>query len=290
MTGSTPAVERVEVPEANSFVVRQDDYPWRHSVWNCHREVEIHLITRSHGTQFVGDHVGEFGPGQLVVVGSWLPHDWVSHRVPEWPIQGRDLVVQFDPGWMSGLAETTPELLPVNDMVERSRRGLQFAGKEADDARELMLELPNRSGIRRFGLLMELLGVLAAAENVEVLSSATFENNDHAEDYHRTQRAILKINADYASQLTLVDVAEELNVRPDYMSKVFRRNVGYSFSEYLMKIRLNRACHLLRTTKMKVSEVGFESGFTNTSNFNRLFVRQNGVTPREFRKTVGSGR
>lgn len=288
MTGIAPAVERVVVPEADSFVVRQDDYPWRHSVWNCHREVEIHLITRSHGTQLVGDHVGEFAPGQLVIVGSWLPHDWVSYRGPEWPIRGRDLVVQFDPVWISGLAATTPELTGVVDMIERSRQGLQFGGPHLDDARAIVLELPRHSGARRLGLLIELLGVLAAADQVEVLSSVVFEDNALAEDYRRTQQAILMINSDYATPLQLAEVAAQLGVRADYLSKVFRRNVGYSFSEYLMKIRLNRACHLLRTTKMKVSEVGFESGFSNLSNFNRLFVRQNRMTPREFRRSIRS--
>ncbi len=290
MTPSVPARERVEVPEANSFVVRRDDYPWKHSVWNCHREVEIHLITRSHGTQFVGDHVGEFGPGQLVIVGSWLPHDWVSHRGDEWPVAGRDIVVQFDPGWIDRLAETTPELLAVENLIERSRRGLQFHGSMAEEARELLLSLPDQTGARRFGTLMQLMGILAVTRDYEVLSSAVFENNPREEDYRKTQQAISLINSDYASPLTLAEVAEKLEVRPDYISKAFRRNVGYSFSEYLVRIRLNRACHLLRSSKMKISEVGFESGFTNTSNFNRLFLRENGLTPREFRRSINPTR
>ena len=149
-----------------------------------------------------------------------------------------------------------------------------------------MLELPRYLGARRLGLLFELLGALATADQVEILSSVVFEDNALAEDYRRTQQAILIINSDYAAPLQLAEVAEQLGIRADYLSKVFRRNVGYSFSDYLMKIRLNRACHLLRTTKMKVSEVGFESGFSNISNFNRLFFRQNRMTPSEFRRSI----
>jgi hypothetical protein len=75
----------------------RDDYPWGRNVWNFHPEYEIHLIRNASGVALVGDHIGPFEPGYLVVVGSGLPHNWVTDTAPGELIAGRDILPQFDP-------------------------------------------------------------------------------------------------------------------------------------------------------------------------------------------------
>ena len=70
--------EHISVPAGQSFLWRMDDYPWRRTVWNYHPEFEIHLIRHSSGLAYVGDHIGSFDAGQLVLVGSNLPHNWIT--------------------------------------------------------------------------------------------------------------------------------------------------------------------------------------------------------------------
>ncbi|MBE0579539.1 hypothetical protein [Devosia sp.] len=83
-----PRFERIVTREDESFLWRRDDYPWERNVWNYHPEVEIHLINNASGIAFVGDYIGEFGPGHLTIVGGGLPHDWVTTLNPGQRIEG----------------------------------------------------------------------------------------------------------------------------------------------------------------------------------------------------------
>lgn len=149
----SPQFERIAPSEGDTFVWRVDDYPWRRSVWNCHPEVEIHLIRHSSGTALIGDFVGDFGPGELVLVGSWLPHDWISHCKPGEKIAGRDLIIQFDPKVISGAVSFFPELSAINDLLERALCGLRFAPSVAQNFAVTMEKLGNLVGPQRLARL-----------------------------------------------------------------------------------------------------------------------------------------
>lgn len=63
--------------------------------WHYHDEYELHLITATSGKVFVGDWIAPFQPGQLVLTGPRLPHNWVSTDLPVGGVAERDLVIQF---------------------------------------------------------------------------------------------------------------------------------------------------------------------------------------------------
>ena len=121
---TAPAFEHIVTEASDSFLWRLDDYPWERNVWNFHPEYEIHLLRKSSGVVLVGDHIGEFGPGYLAIVGGGLPHDWVTSVQPGELIEGRDIVLQFDPERLRGSAGLLPELRELEPFLERSLRGI----------------------------------------------------------------------------------------------------------------------------------------------------------------------
>ena len=70
-------------------------YPTPLARWHFHDEYELHLIVATSGKAFVGDWIGHFEPGHLVLTGPRLPHNWISADVPEPGIELRDQVIQF---------------------------------------------------------------------------------------------------------------------------------------------------------------------------------------------------
>ena len=76
-------------------------YPTPLARWHCHEEYEFHLITATSGKAFVGDWIGRFEPGHVVLCGPRLPHNWISHDISEEGVAQRDLVMQ------KSLAEAT---------------------------------------------------------------------------------------------------------------------------------------------------------------------------------------
>ena len=139
------------------------DYPGTYCRWHYHPEHEIHLIQRSTGTAIVGDHVGRFAPGHLVLVGSNLPHHWISDTEDGERVVERDVVLQLHPDWFDACQRLLPELGAVRGVFERAARGLEFTGETAERAAVELVAVGHTTGTRRIGHLLELLRLLEEA-------------------------------------------------------------------------------------------------------------------------------
>jgi hypothetical protein len=148
-----PDFESIVTDPSQSFKWHQHDCPSNIARWNYHPEYEIHLITRSHGRQFVGDYIGEFGPGNLVLAGSNLPHNWISDLKPGEVIEGRDMVIQFVPELLRSQAHVFPELADLEPFLADALRGFEFFGDAARCGADLMRRVGaarGYSGLRCF--------------------------------------------------------------------------------------------------------------------------------------------
>jgi mannose-6-phosphate isomerase-like protein (cupin superfamily) len=116
---------REVIPPDPNHSVRwhQHSYPSPVARWNYHPEYEIHLIRKGTGKFIVGDHIGTFEAGHVALVGSGLPHDWVSDLEPGEVLENRDAVIQFEGSWVEQAASVVPELAEVKPLLEQSARG-----------------------------------------------------------------------------------------------------------------------------------------------------------------------
>lgn len=103
--------------------------------------------------------------------------------------------------------------------------------------------------------------------------------------YHYIQKALLCLNRDFASPLTLTEVAKRIHISPCYLSDLFSRIVGCRFVEYLTRLRLERARTMLREEETPIFEIATACGFGTVSNFTRAFRRAFGIAPSHFRKS-----
>ena len=92
------------------------------------------------------------------------------------------------------------------------------------------------------------------------------------------------LTQNYASQMTLEQLARRFELSPANLSRLFRREFGVGFSRYLVSLRLESAVALLNSTNLPVSEVALRCGFNDSCYFIRVFRRHFGATPREYRR------
>lgn len=106
----------------------------------------------------------------------------------------------------------------------------------------------------------------------------------------RNQKIIEKIEEivreKHASDLTIADVAHEIYLSPSYTGYLYKQETGRSFTEYLTRVRVEKAKELLRDTRLKIFEVAERVGFTNKSYFCSLFKEKTGLTPKEYRESL----
>lgn len=250
--------------------------------WHCHDEYELHLITETSGKVFVGDWIGQFQPGQVVLTGPRLPHNWVSMDLPQEGVAIRDLVIQFSHQPLVDAANAIPELGAILPMLDRAKHGIEFFGLE-DWAPQAWEKVKTNKGLARFIAFCEFLNGLAECDDFRLLSSVQLQGDDPTET-DSINDLLNRITADLSAQQSVASVAQELGMSESRFSRFFKKATGNTFTDFVNRIRINRACQLLMETDQLVTQICYDVGFNNVANFNRRFLEIKGMTPSDFRK------
>eukprot|EP01034_Spumella_vulgaris_P006162 gene6162-7844_t len=155
-------------------------YPTPLARWHCHDEYELHLITATSGKVFVGDWIGPFEPGQVVLCGPRLPHNWISLDVPEEGVDKRDLVIQFRHEPLEQACQSIPEFGEMLPLLERARHGIEFFGL-SQQAQQHWDDIKAARGVRRLGLFLGFLADLAQCTDYRLLSSVQMQGAQGAD-------------------------------------------------------------------------------------------------------------
>lgn len=281
-----PDLEVVQIGRSESFKAWEHGYPYHTVRWHFHPEYEIHHVVATSGHYFVGDFIGNFEPGNLVLTGPNLPHNWVSDVTADTKVPLRSRVLQFTEEFIADAMALLPELSACQDLLETSRRGALFSAATAELAAPLLAELVTAQGIRRIEAFLGLLGVLSRAD-VTTLTSASYLPDPSGFMSTGINEALAYINANLTEQFSEADLAEIAGLSASAFSRSFRRHTGQALVKYVNRLRINLACQLLMgPSEMKITDVCFSSGFNNISNFNRQFQVQKGMTPSRFRELL----
>lgn len=272
-----------EAPETGVVRCLSHGFPTPLARWHFHDEYELHLIVATSGKAFVGDWIGPFQPGHLVLTGPRLPHNWISMDLPEAGVAERDLVIQFAHEPIERAAEQIPELAEVLPMLERAKHGIEFFGL-SQRAHEHWQRVKAARGIQRFGAFCEYLADLARCTDYRLLSAVQMQGADDDAQMDQINAIVSRITEHIAQPVSLADVAAELGMSESRFSRFFRRATGNNFTDFVNRVRINRACQLLMETDRYVTHICYEVGFNNVANFNRRFLEIKGMTPSEFRR------
>ncbi len=273
-----------EPPDEVGFVrCLEHGYPTPLARWHYHDEYELHLITSTSGKAFVGDWIGPFQAGHLVLTGPRLPHNWVSMDMPEHGVTQRDLVIQFPHEPLVKAAETIPELRDVLPLLERAKHGIEFFGL-SETAERHWKRVKTARSLRRLTAFCDYLADLAACTDYRLLSSVQLQSDDDDASIDQIHAVVSRITDHLADDHSAGALAAELGMSESRFSRFFRKATGNTFTDFVNRVRISRACQLLMDTDQQVTHICYEVGFNNVANFNRRFLEIKGMTPTEFRK------
>jgi AraC-like DNA-binding protein len=251
--------------------------------WHYHDEYELHLIVRTRGKVFVGDYIGHFEPGHLVLTGPRLPHNWISTDVPAEGVALRDMVLQFSDAPLRRAAELISELRDVLPLLERARHGIEFFGL-SDRARAQLDRIRALHGLRRFNEFLGFLGELADCTDFRLLSTMPLQSYDDDATLAQISGIVDYITENVASPFSMAELSRRVGMSESQFSRYFRRATGNTFTDFVNRLRITRACQLLMGTDLYITNICYDSGFNNVANFNRRFLEVKGMTPKEFRR------
>lgn len=279
-------IERVSPGAAASFICRRRIDPRFGFLWHVHPEIELTLIVRSRGRRFVGDSIEPYEEGDLVLVGSNLPHTWDSDPRRRGPHEA--VFCQFSESFLGPDFLRAPELAPVRRLLDRAARGLRFTGRAQKAAARRMEGMDRLQGLARLAALLDVLDLLARSRDVRPLSSTGFVPSLRRGDEGRIDRICRFLTERCTERITLADAAAAAHLSIPAFSRFFRRKTGRTLVAYLTELRTGLACRDLIETDRLISDIAFDSGFNNLSNFNRKFLQVKRISPREYRRQFRS--
>ena len=279
-----PDLEVVQIRRGESFKAWAHGYPFHTVRWHFHPEYELHHVVATSGHYFVGDSIGEFEPGNLVLTGPNLPHNWISD-VPagtQVPLRGR--IVQFSEEFVAQANAAFPEFAACAGIFELSRRGALFSRATAKRVGPVLEELVKARGVRRIALFIDILSTLSRASDARPLTSASYLPDPSGFMSAGINKALAYIDSHLTEPFSEGDLAAIAKRSPSAFSRSFRRHTGMSLVEYVNRLRINLACQLLMSeAELPITEICYAAGYNNVSNFNRQFLAQKGMPPSRFR-------
>jgi len=257
--------------------------------WHHHPECELTLTLNSRGWRFVGDHIGRYDAGDLVLVPSGMPHTWASSSSIEPNAPQTAIVIWFSAAWISRVADLLPEYACLNQMLRRADRGLVFPPESGAFMQARLASLLSGSSTARLQATLEVLCELAGTDAAELASYAATAFEAQAAR-QPLARVLANLHERFAEPIRASDLCAVANVSSRTLHRLFVRHVGETVTDYLTRLRIGRACMLLIETELPIRHVAEQAGFPNLSNFNRLFLKARGMTPKRFRTFVAAQR
>jgi AraC-like DNA-binding protein len=278
---------KVPSQPTDSFSVRKDMSPNINHRWHYHTELELIHIHTGSGMQFVGDSMLPFYPGDVVLVGSNLPHCW---RFDRYGKSNKSIpystVVHFrEDVWGDSFREL-PEARQIRNVLERSKRGILLKGKDAKMIGSLMENIYQSKGLHRLMALMETLHFIDDVKEYRLLSSRGFENYALYMKDERIHRVYEYTLQHAHKRIELSKIASVTGMVPHSFCRYFKSRAGKTYTQFLTEIRIGQACKLLIEDRLSVKQICFASGFNNYSSFFEKFKQITGKTPLQYRRVL----
>jgi AraC-like DNA-binding protein len=282
-----PLLEKIPLTSKNSFALKEDILPHITTPWHLHPEYELTLIAEGSGKRFVGDHMEFFESGDMILIGPNLPHFHRNSKIYYEGIQQlrvRAIVIHFMEDFLGKDFFSRPEMIGIKQLLTRSKQGLKIAGKTRTSVAAMMEEMLVLDGVDRILQLIEILHVLSKSSELHMLSSMAFDHAYNSTDMKRINQVYQFMIDNYRNEVSLEEVASQINMSPSAFCRFFKKRTGKTFSSFLNELRIGYACKLLMEKDLTVSQICYESGFNNFSYFSRQFKAITHLSPLKYKK------
>lgn len=271
-----PVLEQIKLGEKRSILAFRYEGDTFEAPWHFHPQHELTYITKSTGTKFIGDYVGSYQPGELVLLRSYLPHCWKNFQ--EQGESPESIVLQ----WNKGIYTKVPELKDLFEMLRAASRGIIFAKEDVEPLQHKVEGLLNLEGYELYLNLLELLLVLSKCK-YSYLSNASFEDDIPTEYGSRMTKIHDFIEANYQRKIFLKELADLVNMSEHSFSRFFSKMMGRPFFTFLNEYRINIASRMLIDTDWSVAQIGFACGYESLTFFHKQFKKVKDMTPKKYR-------
>lgn len=249
-----------------------------------HKEYELNFVENAKGARrIVGDSIEQLDTYDLALIGNDLEHVWEQDLCKGKKI--REITIQFDSNLFGESFLGKNQLNSIAKLLENAKNGIAFEMHAIMKVYGLLDEITKiQPGFYRVMKIITILYELSIDSNYHILSSSSFAHSKINSDSRRVQRTEEYINKNFNKELRLNEIADIAGMSATAFSRFFKLRTSKTVSDYIIDIRLGNAARQLADSTMSIVEICYSCGFNNVSNFNRIFKKKKGCSPKTFRE------
>ena len=286
-----PHLLKVSTAPHQSFNIRHDVVPYFYNRWHFHPEVELLHIQKGTGIQFIGDSIQRFKKDDVILVGANLPHLWRcddAYFQKSKTLKAQSTVAHFREDFWGETFLELPENKKLKQLLEKAKRGISITGATKQFVIAHLDKMLEAKDSERIVLLLQILGKIAQSKQLKLISSAGFSTQLEQKSTDKINSVYAYTLAHFKEKISLKKIAEVSNISPNSFCRYFKVHTRKTYSNFLHELRVGHASKLLIENKLSISQICYESGFNNVTNFYKTFKRFTGQTPLAFQQAYNT--
>lgn len=280
-----PTLEHLASNANQALIYKRFDFKHKNHqpIWHYHPEIEIVFVNEGAGKRQIGSHVSYYNDGDLICIGSNLPHCGFTDSFSN---KRKETILQFLPNYLGEAFFDLEEMKPIKKFLEKAKLGLVFSGKTKKEVGKMIEKMQHKSPIERILDSVLILKRLQESTECQLLNANGFAVNAESQDNHRINKVMNYVQQHYKNPIPVEDIANHVNMTVPSFCRNFKKITGKTFTQFVNEYRLVHATKLLSEEQESVQNICYECGFNNFSHFNKLFKQHTGKTPTAYRKSL----
>lgn len=254
--------------------------------FHFHPELELVYIIESFGKRIIGDKIEPFAEGDMVFIGSNLPHVWLNDEIfykEHSTLKARAIVLYFNKNIFSQDFYGMKESFKINEFFKNAEKGIRINGKSKEIIANKLKGLLKKKNFEKVIGLMEIVHILSQSNDTSFITSDGYTAQLKHAVTDRLSDVYKYIQHNFKDNISLSTIANISNLTPQSFCRLFKKRTGKNFVEYLNEVRIAAACKYLLDTDWSISEIAYHCGFKTVPNFNKLFKNITGSSPKAYR-------
>ena len=284
-----PTLKKIGEGANNVLEILDENAPHFYPYWHFHPQYEIMLIEKSSGTRYVGDSISQYNDGDITFMGTNIPHLFRSD--PEYfnaksKKKAKATVLYFSDAFINSDFFNLRETIAIKELMRISQRGLLIVGQSKVEIARRIHTIAKGSGMQQLIDFISLLHFIASKSDYEELSSLGFTLMPDKNDLSRLNKIFDYLLKNFQNEITLYQISKIANMSPASFCRYFKERTSKTLITFLNEIRVGHACKLLIENKhMNISQICYDCGFNNLTNFNIQFKKIKKMSPVTYRES-----
>lgn len=254
--------------------------------YHFHPELELVYIMEGFGERIIGNKVEQFQPGDMVFIGSNVPHLWLSDPIfVEENLTSKAIVVYINSKIFLQMIHSIMEFSNIGEMIRQSAKGIHIFGETRNIVSKKLLRLTSLNEFKKVQELFEIMNMISISKDKVLIAS---KEVDHYQDFHSDKLIVIieYIKEKLNTQISLSEIAGVACMTEQSFCRFFKKRMRKSFTQFVTELRIIKAKELLIQKDDGISDIAIFCGYNSSSHFCKVFKDQVGKSPLRFRSDL----